>query len=140
MERSWAGVDVVARLAPGATAEQARDALTRYYRVLAAERGVAQVQDASTDTTNAFLAGSIADMQARLNLRNLVDTGAAGGGQVKRGRHGRQRAHHAAGIGPGLLSPAQQGIATQRHAHHQHGAGMPGGQAAQHPVDLGVVA
>ena len=49
---------------------------------LAAERGVAQVQDASTDTTNAFLAGSIADMQARLNLRNLVDTGAAGGGQV----------------------------------------------------------
>jgi general secretion pathway protein K len=43
---------------------------------------VAQVQDASTDTTNAFLAGSIADMQARLNLRNLVDTGAAGGGQV----------------------------------------------------------
>lgn len=44
---------------------------------LAAERGVAQA-DASTDTANAFLSGSIVDMQARLNLLNLIDTAPSG--------------------------------------------------------------
>ncbi|SDM69400.1 general secretion pathway protein K [Oryzisolibacter propanilivorax] len=39
---------------------------------LAAQRGVAQVQDASTDTADAFLSGQISDQQALLNLRNLV--------------------------------------------------------------------
>ncbi len=43
---------------------------------LAAEGGVAQPQDASTDTTDAFLSGQIIDLQSRLNLANLVVGGA----------------------------------------------------------------
>ena len=39
---------------------------------LAAENNVAQVEDASTDTTEAFLSGQISDMQGRLNLMNLA--------------------------------------------------------------------
>lgn len=42
---------------------------------LAAQRGVAQVEDASTDTANAFLSGQITDMQSRLNVRNLASNG-----------------------------------------------------------------
>lgn len=42
---------------------------------LAADRNVAQVEDASTDTTNAFLSGQITDLQALLNLRNLANEG-----------------------------------------------------------------
>ncbi|ART49972.1 general secretion pathway protein GspK [Acidovorax carolinensis] len=40
---------------------------------LAADRNVAQVDDASTDTTDAFLSGQITDLQARLNLTNLIE-------------------------------------------------------------------
>jgi general secretion pathway protein K len=47
---------------------------------LAAERNVSQVEDASTDTADAFLSGQITDMQSRLNLTSLVD-----GGQVQAG-------------------------------------------------------
>lgn len=43
---------------------------------LAAERGVAQAPDASTDTSDAFLSGQIIDLQSRLNLANLVHGGA----------------------------------------------------------------
>lgn len=39
---------------------------------LAARNNVAQVEDASTDTANAFLSGQITDQQALLNLRNLA--------------------------------------------------------------------
>ena len=39
---------------------------------LAANNNVAQVEDASTDTANAFLSGQITDQQALLNLRNLA--------------------------------------------------------------------
>ena len=39
---------------------------------LAADRNVAQVEDASTDTRDAFLSGHIIDLQSRLNLANLV--------------------------------------------------------------------
>ena len=42
---------------------------------LAADKNVSQVDDASTDTTDAFLSGQILDMQARLNITNLVDGG-----------------------------------------------------------------
>ncbi|MFY3383476.1 type II secretion system minor pseudopilin GspK [Paracidovorax sp. MALMAid1276] len=45
---------------------------------LAAEGNVSQVDDASTDTTEAFLSGQITDMQSRLNITNLVE-----GGQVQ---------------------------------------------------------
>ncbi|MFN9726023.1 type II secretion system minor pseudopilin GspK [Acidovorax sp.] len=45
---------------------------------LAADRNVSQVDDASTDTTEAFLSGQITDMQGRLNITNLVQ-----GGQVQ---------------------------------------------------------
>ena len=45
---------------------------------LAATNNVSQVDDASTDTTEAFLSGRISDMQARLNITNLVT-----GGQVQ---------------------------------------------------------
>ncbi|UCU99960.1 type II secretion system minor pseudopilin GspK [Acidovorax radicis] len=45
---------------------------------LAATNNVSQVDDASTDTTEAFLSGQISDMQARLNITNLVE-----GGQVQ---------------------------------------------------------
>ena len=44
---------------------------------LAADKNVSQVDDASTDTTEAFLSGQISDMQGRLNLTNLAE-----GGQV----------------------------------------------------------
>ena len=44
---------------------------------LAAERNVAQVPDASTDTSDAFLSGQIIDLQSRLNVANLAHTGAA---------------------------------------------------------------
>ncbi|MDD2712506.1 MAG: type II secretion system minor pseudopilin GspK, partial [Simplicispira sp.] len=43
---------------------------------LAAERNVAQVPDASTDTSDAFLSGQIIDLQSRLNLANLAHPGA----------------------------------------------------------------
>ncbi len=42
---------------------------------LAAEGNVSQVDDASTDTTDAFLSGQITDMQGRLNITNLVVDG-----------------------------------------------------------------
>ena len=42
---------------------------------LAAEKNVSQVDDASTDTTDAFLSGQILDLQARLNMTNLVEGG-----------------------------------------------------------------
>jgi general secretion pathway protein K len=42
---------------------------------LAADKNVSQVDDATTDTTEAFLSGQISDMQGRLNLTNLVDNG-----------------------------------------------------------------
>lgn len=38
---------------------------------LAADRNVSQVDDASIDTTDAFLSGQITDLQSRLNLHNL---------------------------------------------------------------------
>ena len=47
---------------------------------LAAEGNGSQVDDASTDTTDAFLSGQITDMQSRLNITSLVD-----GGQVQAG-------------------------------------------------------
>ena len=50
---------------------------SRLSTFLAAENNVSQVDDASTDTTEAFLSGQIADLQGRLNLANL-----APGGQV----------------------------------------------------------
>lgn len=40
---------------------------------LAAEKNVSQVDDATIDTTDAFLSGQIWDLQARLNLNNLLD-------------------------------------------------------------------
>ncbi len=42
---------------------------------LAAEKNVSQVDDASTDTTEAFLSGQISDLQGRLNIINLVESG-----------------------------------------------------------------
>ncbi|MEG2632371.1 MAG: type II secretion system protein GspK, partial [Comamonas sp.] len=39
---------------------------------LAAEANVSQVDDASTETANAFLSGEIIDLQSRMNLRNLL--------------------------------------------------------------------
>ena len=42
---------------------------------LAADKNVSQVDDASTDTTEAFLSGQITDAQSRLNLSNLVVNG-----------------------------------------------------------------
>ena len=44
---------------------------------LAATNNVSQVDDASTDTTEAFLSGQITDMQGRLNITNLVVGGQA---------------------------------------------------------------
>ena len=42
---------------------------------LAADRNVSQVEDASTDTRDAFLSGHITDLQSRLNLMALVVDG-----------------------------------------------------------------
>ena len=50
---------------------------------LAAEGNVSQVDDASTDTTDAFLSGQITDMQSRLNLTSLVDAGQVQTGGLK---------------------------------------------------------
>ena len=44
---------------------------------LAADRNVAQVDDASTDTTDAFLSGHIIDLQSRLNLMALATSAEA---------------------------------------------------------------
>lgn len=40
---------------------------------LAAEANVSQVDDASSETVNAFLSGEIVDLQSRMNLRNLLE-------------------------------------------------------------------
>ena len=48
---------------------------SRLSTFLAAEKNVSQVDDASTDTTEAFLSGQITDAQGRLNLTNLVADG-----------------------------------------------------------------
>ena len=48
---------------------------SRLSTFLAAENNVSQVDDASTDTTEAFLSGQITDMQSRLNLTNLAANG-----------------------------------------------------------------
>lgn len=45
---------------------------TRLASFLSAPGGVSNVDDASTDTTQAYLSGQILDAQARLNVRNLV--------------------------------------------------------------------
>lgn len=45
---------------------------SRLSTFLAAEKNVSQVEDASTDTTEAFLSGQISDLQGRLNLTNLA--------------------------------------------------------------------
>ena len=45
---------------------------SRLSTFLAAEKNVSQVDDASTDTTEAFLSGYITDMQGRLNVTNLA--------------------------------------------------------------------
>ena len=42
---------------------------------LAADKNVSQVDDASTDTTEAFLSRQISDLQGRLNLTNLAGNG-----------------------------------------------------------------
>ena len=42
---------------------------------LAADRNVAQVDDASTDTSDAFLSGQITDLQSHLNLATLLPGG-----------------------------------------------------------------
>ena len=42
---------------------------------LAADKNVTQVDDASTDTTEAFLSGQITDLQGRLNITNLAEGG-----------------------------------------------------------------
>jgi len=47
---------------------------------LAAQGNVSQVDDASSETSNAFLSGEIIDLQSRMNLRNLV----AGNEEVER--------------------------------------------------------
>lgn len=39
---------------------------------LAAEANVSQVDDASSETANAFLSGEVIDLQSRMNLRNLL--------------------------------------------------------------------
>lgn len=44
---------------------------------LAADRNMSQVDDATTDTTEAFLSGQVSDMQGRLNITNLVQGGQA---------------------------------------------------------------
>jgi general secretion pathway protein K len=50
---------------------------SRLSTFLAAEGNVSQVDDATTDTTEAFLSGQITDMQGRLNITNLVEGGQA---------------------------------------------------------------
>ncbi|MCM2346440.1 MAG: type II secretion system minor pseudopilin GspK [Acidovorax soli] len=50
---------------------------------LAADRNMTQVDDASTDTTDAFLSGQITDLQGRLNLTNLVDGDKVNAGSLR---------------------------------------------------------
>ncbi len=49
---------------------------------LAADRNVAQADDASTDTSDAFLSGQILDLQSRLNLATLLPRGGVDSKQV----------------------------------------------------------
>ncbi|WP_010105235.1 type II secretion system minor pseudopilin GspK [Verminephrobacter aporrectodeae] len=48
---------------------------SRLSTFLAAENNVTQVDDASTETADAFLSGQISDLQGRLNITNLIENG-----------------------------------------------------------------
>ncbi len=75
---------------------------------------------------------------ARVNQPvEALANGMSAGGQIERRAHRSHRAHRARRALANLASPAQQGIAAQRHAHRQQRA--PGcfvRKALEHPVDL----
>lgn len=66
--QQWRSVEV--ETAERARAQQYPGRLSSF---LAAEGNVSQVDDASSETANAFLSGEIIDLQSRMNLRNLLD-------------------------------------------------------------------
>jgi general secretion pathway protein K len=78
---------------------------------LAADKNVSQVQDASTDTTDAFLSGYMVDMQSRLNITNLI----AGAGTDPLALRQFERLFERLGIPITELSALTQGLqATQK--------------------------
>ena len=64
---------------------------SRLSTFLAAEKNVSQVDDASTDTTEAFLSGYITDMQGRLNVTNLATGEPAQQGRLSLARYASLR-------------------------------------------------
>lgn len=78
---------------------------------LAADKNISQVQDASTDTTDAFLSGYMVDMQSRLNITNLI----AGTGTDPLALRQFERLFERLGIPMSELSVLTQGLqATQK--------------------------
>lgn len=91
---------------------------------LAAERNVAQADDASTDTTEAFLSGQILDLQARLNLTSLLD-----GGQLQAGAYKQfARLFERLGLPPQHLALLIDGL------RRAQAPATPGGNAADAPL------
>ena len=74
---------------------------------LAADRNVAQVDDASTDTSDAFLSGQITDLQARLNLATLLPRS---GVDAKEAQAPFKRLFAQLGLPPGELSALVQAL------------------------------
>lgn len=73
---------------------------------LAAEKNTVQVDDASVDTTDAFLSGQIVDLQARLNLRNLLPSES----QAKVARRQFERLFERLGLSPAELTLLVDGL------------------------------
>lgn len=74
---------------------------------LAADRNVAQADDASTDTSDAFLSGQITDLQSRLNLATLLPRG---GVDSKEALAPFQRLFTQLGLSSGELSALVQAL------------------------------
>ena len=83
---------------------------------LAAEHNISQQEDASIDTTDAFLSGHIVDLESRLNLANLVEDGTVQKAVLAR----FTRLFARLGLPPGELTTLAEAL---RQAQEPEGAG-----------------
>ncbi len=85
---------------------------------LAAQNNVSQVEDASVDTTEAFLSGEIIDLQSRLNLRNVLGAKPPSAATLRP----FERLFERLGLDQGLWAQLVNGL---RRAHQGGGADAP---------------
>lgn len=88
---------------------------------LAAEKNTVQVDDASVDTTDAFLSGQIVDLQARLNLRNLLPSEA----QSKVAKRQFERLFERLGLSPAELTLLVEGLRRAQQGSEQDAPLLP---------------